>query len=334
MTNLHQFYQIPIIVPPVQPDDPTRGVPSDHRIPLALPVSSAYHTTREYKTATVRPLPESGIQEFNDWIMRCDWDQILNTSSPTEQVEHFESTLENKLNIIFPLKVIRTSSSDKPFITAELKKLDRKKKKEYRLRGKSEKYKMIKKEFDLKYKKAAKKYIEKNCSALKKKKPGKAFATLKKMGAQPGDCGDEGSFSLQNHVDANMTDEECTEAIVTHFCSISQEYPLLDSSSLPPDVQNKLKQAVNPADIPQLTVEDVLQKMKQSKKPKSAVPGDIPKTLLNECSPELSIPVCKIFRNVLKTFEWPKQWRVEYGVPLQKVSNQENEDQLRIISLT
>ena len=36
----------------------------------------------------------------------------------------------------------------------------------------------------------------------------------------------------------------------------------------------------------------------------------------------------------MKTFEWPKQWRVEYGVPLQKVSNPENEDQLRIISLT
>ena len=53
LTNLHRLYQIPIIVPPVMPDDPTRGVASDHSIPLALPVTSAHHTTREYKTTTV-----------------------------------------------------------------------------------------------------------------------------------------------------------------------------------------------------------------------------------------------------------------------------------------
>ena len=103
------------------PDDPTRGVPSDHSIPLAVPVSSAHHVTREYKTVTVRPLPQSGIEEFNEWIMRFDWDTVLDNSSPTEQVESFQSTLENKLNIIFPLKTFKTSSSDKPFITAELK---------------------------------------------------------------------------------------------------------------------------------------------------------------------------------------------------------------------
>ena len=39
ITDLHQLYQIPVIVQPVQADDPTRGSPSDHSIPLALPVS-------------------------------------------------------------------------------------------------------------------------------------------------------------------------------------------------------------------------------------------------------------------------------------------------------
>ena len=70
------------------------------------------------------------------------------------------------------------------------------------------------------------------------------------------------------------------------------------------------------------------------RKAKSAVPGDIPKTLVQECSPDLSVPVSQIFQNILDTCHWPKQWRVEYGVPLQKVPNPKNEDQLRIISLT
>ena len=128
LTNLHRLYQIPIIVPPVMPDDPTRGVASDHSIPLALPVTSAHHTTREYKTTTVRPLPESGIQDFSAWLGNFNWNTVFGFQSPTEQVEHFQKTLESKMNIIFPLKNVKICSSDKPFITSELKKLDRKKK--------------------------------------------------------------------------------------------------------------------------------------------------------------------------------------------------------------
>ena len=179
----------------------------------------------------MRPLPESGIEQFSEWMTTFDWSPVLTQSAmgrglnPTEQVDIFQSTLENKLNEIFPLKTIRTSATDKPFITVELKKLDRKKKKEYRKRGKSMKYLKLRQEFQIKYKKAAKKYIEKNSTALKHENPGKAFATLKKMGAQPGDCGDDGSFTLKNHVDANMTTEQCTEAIANHFSKISQEYP-------------------------------------------------------------------------------------------------------------
>ena len=57
LTNLHKFYQIPVIVPPVSPDDPTKGVPSDHSIPLAIPLSDNLNSiNREYKTRTFRPL--------------------------------------------------------------------------------------------------------------------------------------------------------------------------------------------------------------------------------------------------------------------------------------
>ena len=43
--------------------------------------------------------------------------------------------------------------------------------------------------------KAAQDYLEKNVRSLKEDDPGKAYSCLKKMGAQPGDCSDEGSFS-------------------------------------------------------------------------------------------------------------------------------------------
>ena len=36
LTNIHHLYQVPKIVPPVGPDDPNYGVPSDHWTVVAL----------------------------------------------------------------------------------------------------------------------------------------------------------------------------------------------------------------------------------------------------------------------------------------------------------
>ena len=334
LTNLHQYYQVPIIVPPVQPDDPLRGVPSDHSVPLAIPVTATHHTTREYRTTTVRPLPESGILEFKEWAKRFDWEPQMKSLSLSNLVDEFEDTLEAKINKIFPFKTVKISSSDKPFITVELKKLDRKKKKEYRKNGKSVKYLRLRNEFDLKYKKAARKYIQKNSTDLKIENPGKAYSILKRMGAQPGDCGEDGTFTLQNHLDANMTTEESTEAIASHFSRISQEYLPLDLKNLPSKVQKKLEEPSELSKIPQITEKEIIEKISKAKKPKSSVPGDIPKTLIKECKDYLAKPICKIFQKMLSTAQWPKKWQIEYGVPLKKVSNPVNEDELRIISLT
>ena len=56
LTNLHQLYRVPIIAPPVAPDDPRSAKPSDHSIPIAIPLSdNEFCQTREYQTKTVRP---------------------------------------------------------------------------------------------------------------------------------------------------------------------------------------------------------------------------------------------------------------------------------------
>ena len=64
----------------------------------------------------------------------------------------------------------------------ELKRLDRSKKREWCKRGKSEKYLKLKNEFENKYKKAAERYLEKNVREQKEADPGRAYATLKRMG--------------------------------------------------------------------------------------------------------------------------------------------------------
>ena len=48
----------------------------------------------------------------------------------------------------------------------------------------------------------------------------------------------------------------------------------------------------------------------------------------------LATPVGKPLRKIVKTGEWPRQWKLEHIVPIGKVPMPETEDDLRPISLT
>ena len=80
--------------------------------------------------------------------MDADWESIDSSASTTEQVGCLQNLLDTKIEQIFPTKTVRFSPSDKPWITNELKKLVRKREKEYRKWGKSEKYWKLQSDFD------------------------------------------------------------------------------------------------------------------------------------------------------------------------------------------
>ena len=237
--------------------------------------------------------------------------------------------------LFFQKKSVKISKHyDKPFITAELKKLDRRVKREYQKNQKSKKYLELKKSFNEKFETAANSYLEKNVRSLKEDDPGKAYKSLKKMASQPGDCSEESSFTLLSHLDENLTDQESIERIANYFSKISQEFPPLNVTLLPDEIKEKVLTPPNPTELPQLSDLDVYEKIRKSKKPKSQVPGDLPRRIVQEFGPELATPSAIIFNNIIRLGEWPKPWKVEYGTPLQKQNNPVNEDQLRIISLT
>ena len=74
---------------------------------------------------------------------------------------------------------------------------------------------------------------------MKESNPGKAFSVLKSMGAQPGDCTDDHTFTLPGHQELNLSDEQSSEKIADHFASISREYLPLNIDLLPARVKLK-----------------------------------------------------------------------------------------------
>ena len=337
LTNLFPYYNSPVIIPPVQPDIPGQGVPSDHSVPLCIPHTDPDNPpARSYKTVVSRPLPDSKVRKFGEWITHEQWDGITEGGDPSILVKKFEQIIEQKLNHFFPQKITKIGVGDPPYITSELKTLKRKRMRMYRKHGKNDKYLKLKAEFDEKLEKAAGDYLKKNLESLKESNPSKAYNILKKMGAQPGEY-DEVTFSLPGH--ENLDIQEAADKIAEHFSKISQEYPPLNQETLPERVKVKVGNPETESKMPTLSEHEVYTKICDANKPKSGVPGDLPRRLVSEFAPELSTPVCAIFNNILKSAkqgvaEWPATWHQEFGTPLQKVSDPQTEDDLRIISLT
>ena len=202
---------------------------------------------------------------------------------------------------------------------------------EYAKRGKSEKYNNLAKKFDMKYEAAAEAYLRKSMDRLKDTNPGQAYSVLKRLGAQPGDCTDSNGFSLPSHLDDNLSEEQSAERIANHFAEISNEYPALNVELLPSRVQSKINSKTMP---PTITEEETFEKIKVANKPKSGVPGDLPRGIIQEFGVELASPVTRIVNNIFKSAEWPADWLVEYVTPIGKVPMPETEDDLRPISLT
>ena len=224
LLNNSKHYDAPEVSREVLPDNPVTHKPSDHRVPVVRPAKGTPKGQRNvYKEVKYRPLPESAVRGFVSGMLKQEWD-FVKDKSPTEQVNLVHDLLGAKVEDFFPEKIVKLSSEDKPFITKELKSLDRKRKREWKKNGKSERYKLLNKEFKEKFKKASSEFLKKNVSELKHSNPGKAARTLKRFAANPCDTEEDNFITLSSHSEDNLSDEQQLERIANYFVSIASEF--------------------------------------------------------------------------------------------------------------
>ena len=108
LTNLGPFYAKPEIIPPVECDDPRKGVPSDHLIPIVYPLSNiTLGTQAEYIVKTSRPLPASGVREFAQQLIEEDWSAVREQDSTDVQEAIFKEILASSLDMSCPTKSVK-----------------------------------------------------------------------------------------------------------------------------------------------------------------------------------------------------------------------------------
>ena len=76
-------------------------------------------------------------------------------------------------------------------------------------------------------------------------------------------------FSLPSH--SNLSPQQSAEIIADHFSQISQEYPPINSATLPERVKEKLNQ-VSVDDLPLIFLHELFGNIQKTNKPKAGVP--------------------------------------------------------------
>ena len=100
ITSLSKFYEAPVTKPPIMSDNSDKGKPSDHLIVLWKPVcGSRVLPERVYRTIETRPLTQSGILKFSEWIQYESWHEIYQFSDVHTKASKFQNLLlKNILN--------------------------------------------------------------------------------------------------------------------------------------------------------------------------------------------------------------------------------------------
>ena len=322
ITTMSKFYQEPVCLEPLDVDEDKNGSKSDHRIVVVRPINSINNKcARQTKQVKVRPFPESGLRKMKTWFMEKTWEEVYCLESAHEKAELFQNILLQKLEEIFPEKILKINSDDQPWISFKLKRLDRRRKRVFRKERKSEKWKKLDKLFKQEMKSEKEKFYQQSVADLKLANPSKWFTCLKKITSHDQRKSEQINVDQINH----LSDQQQAELIAETFSSIQNEYDEIrkDDINIPPYSEN---------DIPQFHPSQVWLALSHMDTKKSGVQGDFPAKLVKYFAAYLAEPLTHIYNESMKRGEYPKVYKFEICTPVPKTNSPENITQLRNIS--
>ena len=258
---------------------------------------------------------------MKSWIENENWSEVMNVKTPDEKADMLHNMVKSKLDETCPEKTTKVASDDQPWYTEQLKRLDRRRRREYKKNRKSDKYKAIKKLYDTKVTIAKKKFKSKMIDDVLTSRDKEWYSKLKRIT----NYDQRKSETFQVDEISDMTDDEQVEAIATAFSAISNEYEPVNRKEIdiPPH---------NPSTLPQFKPYQVRRYLEKIKANKSTAKGDIPAKIIKEFAQYLCIPVCNIINTSLSCGVWPKIYKQEVITPIPKQYPSETLEMLRPIS--
>ena len=226
------------------------------------------------------------------------------------------------LNECFPEKVLTVKDSDDPWITMEIRRLIKRRNREYKKHGKTPKWYRLKKIIAEKIDISKNNFLEKGKENAKKKRDSSGYykvVNCLKDGEAPK------SFNIRS-LQPDMSAFELANDVAEYFNAITNKYvPLEEKNANQPD---------EGSDTPQVMHHEVASRLKGFKKPKSMISGDIFPDLITKFSDIIAIPMTDLINCALMTKKWPEMWKEETMIIIPKCPAPQSYADLRNLSCT
>ena len=322
ITTMKKFYCEPVTKPALNPNSSKTGKPSDHLVVIMEPITATLQIPpRNYKKVETRPINFAGLQKFSSWIESYSWTEMFKCTNVNMKAEMFQSTLLRKYQECFPVKVMKVCTEDRPWISPELKNLDRRRKREFFKNHKSKLWTKLNSEFEEKSSVAKQRYYTNIVSDLKETNTGKWYSKIKRMSGQ--DTDRENVILVEEL--SGYSDQEQADRIAESYAKISNQYDEIKTSDFPA-YQNK---QFCPPTIEPLKVHQTIKRMNMKA---ATITDDIPMKLISEFSVELATPLAHIYNCCLLEGIYPDIYKSECVTPAPKVFPPERMKDLRKIS--
>ena len=320
--TLSTYYQEPQTLAPLDPDPDKDGKPADHKIVIQKPISKINNkNARITREIQVRPMPQSGIDCFKNWLIDQNWKQIFEAVSAHEKAAIFQQILLQKFNEIFPLKTRKISSDDAPLISHKIKKLVRQRQRIYEKERKFERWTRLKKICDKEIRLAKSNFYKNQVADLLTKSPKQWYSSFKRLTSYD----QYKTEPLHVQEISKYSDQQQAEMIADHKAKIANQYqPLKKEDILIPNF--------SPGDIPQFSPNQVWLKLCQLKTNKGTVRGDLPAKIWKFFGAYFAEPLTDIINTSLWRGEYPNIYKFEVQTPVPKVCPCLRLDTIRNIS--
>ena len=276
----------------------------------------------EWVTYRTRDLTQKNYEQFHSEYRNVDWQkEIGGMDCPSQMTAKLHEITMRITNSCLPWRTRKIRSTDDPWITDEIRRAIQKRMRRYKKAKRSVRWKEAKEESDKLLKEAKIEYYNKAVDKLKQQGGNIIpYKILKEIAV----INRPKPWTIQS-IRPGVPDEVLVEELADFFTKITDEFTLIEGYCPPFTFSSPFKQVLP---------HEVAQRIRESKKPKSAVEGDILPGISNKYSNITAIPATRIINFALHKLVWPEPWLIETQNAIPKNESACNFDQLRNLSST
>ena len=278
------------------PLETPEGIRSDHNIILA---SAEIINSDRFKKSTffARRRSKKADIKMKHWIMREEWTVVYEKEDAESMTEAFVGLIEEKMNDFYPIQRTVIKSTDPPWMTKEIKRRIRSRKRMYSKEERSDRWHGKKKETKRLVKEAKYNYYNKFVNLAKKTNDSglyfKAVSRLKCREAPP-------VFSPCD-LFPGVPESEVAERTADFFTGIADKFTPISGPLTTGEKHSE----------PRITKQMVEKRLRECRKPKGLLRGDVWPDILTDCAADFAAPLTHIFNASIEQRVWPSSWRLE-----------------------